>query len=87
MNNNSTRFVNKNLVQDNTKTLRIFLLPSVVYKLKHTCPIGSGPRYMICVTHFCTLSKSKNQWPCENRVPTAMRESRVILTWPSLYVF
>ena len=30
--------------------------------------VGSGPRYMICVTHFCTLRESKNLRPCENRV-------------------
>ena len=29
--------------------------------------LGSGPRYMIRVTHFCTLRESKNLRPCENR--------------------
>ena len=28
--------------------------------------VGSGPRYMICVTHFCTLRESKNLRRCEN---------------------
>ena len=30
--------------------------------------LGNGPRYMICVTHFCTLRELKNLRPCENRV-------------------
>ena len=29
-------------------------------------PLGSGPRYMMCVTHFCTLRESKNLRPCDN---------------------
>ena len=29
--------------------------------------LGSGPRYMICVTLFCTLRESENTWTCENR--------------------
>ena len=28
--------------------------------------LGSGPRYMICVTFFCTLRESQNTRPCEN---------------------
>ena len=28
--------------------------------------LGSGLTYMICVTLFCTLSKSKNLLPCKN---------------------
>ena len=28
---------------------------------------SSGPRYMVCVTHFCTLRESKTLRPCENR--------------------
>ena len=35
--------------------------------LSHCC-LGSGPRYMICVTLFCTLRESKNLRPFENRV-------------------
>ena len=30
--------------------------------------LGSGPRYMIWITLFCTLRQSKNLRPCENRV-------------------
>ena len=26
----------------------------------------TGPRYMICVTHFCTLRESENTWTCKN---------------------
>ena len=29
-------------------------------------PLGSGPRYMICVTLFCTLRESENTRTCEN---------------------
>ena len=29
--------------------------------------LGSGPRYMIHITLFCTLRESKNLLPCENR--------------------
>ena len=31
------------------------------------CSIGSGPKYMICVTLFCTLRESENTQTCENR--------------------
>ena len=31
-----------------------------------SCPVGSGPRYMICVTLFCTLRESENTRTCEN---------------------
>ena len=31
-------------------------------------PIGSGPRYMNCVTFICMLRESKNLQPCENHV-------------------
>ena len=31
-------------------------------------PVGSGLRYMICVTLFCTLRESENTRTCENRV-------------------
>ena len=33
----------------------------------HHSALGSGPRYMICVTLFCTLSESENTRTCENR--------------------
>ena len=33
-----------------------------------SCYLGSGQRYMICVTLCCTLHESKNLLPCENRV-------------------
>ena len=29
--------------------------------------LGSGPRYMNCVTHFSMLRESNNTLPCENR--------------------
>ena len=32
------------------------------------CAVGSGQRYMICVTHFCTLHESNNTRPCENHI-------------------
>ena len=30
------------------------------------CKLGSGPRYMICVTLFCTLRESENTRTCQN---------------------
>ena len=35
----------------------------------HHSALGSGPRYMICVTLFCTLSESENTRTCENCKP------------------
>ena len=35
------------------------------------CELGSGPRYMISVTLFCTLLESKNLRPCENHTTFA----------------
>ena len=36
-------------------------------------PIGSGPRYMIRVTLFCTLRESENTRTCENCTRNAQR--------------
>ena len=33
--------------------------------------VGSGPRYMICVTLFCTLHASENTRICENCMQNA----------------
>ena len=33
--------------------------------------LGSGQRYMICVTLFCMLHKSKNTWTCKNHTSFA----------------
>ena len=40
--------------------------------------LGSGPRYMICVTLFCTLRESQNTRPCENSTRNAC-DSRIAL--------
>ena len=34
--------------------------------LRMLCSLGSGPRYMIRVTLFCTLRESENTRTCEN---------------------
>ena len=39
--------------------------------IQQGCSVGSGPRYMICVTHFCTL--------CESNKHTAMREWQCVV--------
>ena len=33
--------------------------------------LGSGLRYMICVTHYCTLRESENLLPCKNSIGDA----------------
>ena len=44
------------------------------------CSLGSGPRYMICVTLFCTMRESENTWTCENCTwKRIARETRAIL--------
>ena len=35
-------------------------------KVAELPPVGSGPRYMMCVTLFCTLRESENTRACEN---------------------
>ena len=41
---------------------------STVWDQYLSSAIGSGPRYMICVSLFSTLRESKNLLPCENHV-------------------
>ena len=49
--------------------------------------LGSGPRYVICVTLFCALRESKNLRPssiaCDSCMAVGFLESRSILAWPT----
>ena len=57
----------------------------------HHSALGSGPRYMICVTLFCTLSESENTRTCENYTRFACDSlmsvcfSRAILACPCVF--
>ena len=42
--------------------------------------VGSGPRYMICVTLFCTLCESENTLTCENCTRLVSRAILACLT-------
>ena len=50
-------------------------------KLKPWSSVGSCPRYMICVTFFCTLCESENTRTCENHTCFACNSRMSVCFW------